>query len=308
MNEGIAISVRYYRLSAAIEPCFTALYSFSITCADDAVIEDFLHPEWAAMRFTEHGLPPVAGIMPAPIADCPDFVISGPTRRAIRFRLRQSRLWGLGLMPLGWARFVDEPAQGLADRIVDGMDQPGFAAFRPLLDLVRQTPDDPDQTAARINDFLLSINPGPIRAESQILACQMALRDPEIGDVAQLAAAVGVGGRSLERLCSRHFGFPPKQLLNRQRFLRSLARYTLGEEEYWTNALDGQYHDQAHFVRDFRKFMGMTPSEYADTPHPILDRIMAQRMADQGAAPPTDLPTILRYRQPAENGAADPAD
>ena len=42
-------------------------------------------------------------------------------------------------------------------------------------------------------------------------------------------------------------------------------------------------------------FMGMTPTEYAETPHPILQRIMAQRMADQGAAPHTDLPTVARY-------------
>ena len=48
--------------------------------------------------------------------------------------------------------------------------------------------------------------------------------------------------------------------------------------------------------------MGMTPSEYADTPHPILEKIMAQRMADQGAAPQTDLPTVLRYT--ADPGAA----
>ena len=59
--------------------------------------------------------------------------------------------------------------------------------------------------------------------------------------------------------------------------------------------LDDRYYDQAQFVRDFRSFMGMTPSEYAEMPHPILNRIMAQRMADQGAAPQTDLPTILRY-------------
>ena len=66
----------------------------------------------------------------------------------------------------------------------------------------------------------------------------------------------------------------------------------------WSAALDGQYYDQAQFVRDFRAFMGMTPSEYAEMPHPILDRIIAQRMADQGAAPETDLPTVLRYGGP----------
>jgi AraC-like DNA-binding protein len=63
----------------------------------------------------------------------------------------------------------------------------------------------------------------------------------------------------------------------------------------WSAALDWQYYDQAQFVRDFRSFMGMTPSEYADAPHPILEKVMAQRMADQGAAPETDLPTVLRY-------------
>ena len=61
--------------------------------------------------------------------------------------------------------------------------------------------------------------------------------------------------------------------------------------------------DQAHFVRDFRAFMGMTPSEYAERPHPIIGRTMAQRMADHGIAPQTDLPTILRYK--GDDGGAD---
>ena len=64
----------------------------------------------------------------------------------------------------------------------------------------------------------------------------------------------------------------------------------------WVKALDGQYHDQAQFVREFRSFMGLTPTAYARLPHPILEPIMRQRMADQGAVTPLDLPTIARYR------------
>jgi methylphosphotriester-DNA--protein-cysteine methyltransferase len=111
-----------------------------------------------------------------------------------------------------------------------------------------------------------------------------------------LQERLGQTAKALERFCPRHFGFTPKVLLRRQRFLRSLAQYMLDPSLSWIAALDGQYHDQAQFVREFRAFMGLTPSEYAAMPHPILAPIMRQRMADQGVAAPLDLPTIARYR------------
>lgn len=38
----------------------------------------------------------------------------------------------------------------------------------------------------------------------------------------------------------------------------------------WLNALDWQYHDQAHFTRDFLRFMVMGPRQYAALDHPVL--------------------------------------
>src|SRR3546814_3702614 len=64
MNADFSIEVSFYRLSAALQPYFTALYLFETTCDDGAPIEDYLHPEWAAMRFTL-GIPPVAAVGPA---------------------------------------------------------------------------------------------------------------------------------------------------------------------------------------------------------------------------------------------------
>lgn len=307
MSEDFAIDVRFYRLSDELSPYFTALYSFSIICPDDVIVEDQLHPEWAALRFTQRGRAPIAGVTPDPIAETWPLVASGPTSRAIRFGLRQSRVWGLGLHPAGWARYVAARASDLADRIVNAGELAAFAAFHPVIDLVRAASDDADETARQINALLLDSPGRPPAAEPTILACQAALRDPEMGDVAMLAEHLCIGRRSLERLCARYFGFPPKLLLRRQRFLRSLARFMLARQEggalqNWSQALDVQYFDHAHFVRDFRSFMGMTPTEYAAAPHPILDRIMAQRMADQGAAPQTDLPTVLRYRSPVAAG------
>ncbi len=307
MHDEFAIDVRFYRLSEELQPYFTALYSFTITCADDVVIEDRLHPEWAAMRFTESGMEPVAAIVPDDLSPTWPFVASGPTSRAIKFNLSKSRVWGLGLQPAGWAKYVPVSARTMADRIVDASADNTFSIFAPILVKVRSGTPDPDETAQQINAYLLEQSPPSPPIESTVIACQDALRDPEICDVTMLAERVGTGRRTLERLCGRYFGFPPKMLLRRQRFLRSLARFMLVQKDSqqkhnWSKALDGQYFDQAHFVRDFRRFMGMTPSEYAVAPHPILDRIIAQRMADQGAAPQTDMPTILRYASKQESG------
>jgi AraC-like DNA-binding protein len=294
MAADFSISVRFYRLSKALQPYFTALYLFDIDCPNGSLVEDYLHPEWAAMRFT-HGVVPNACFGPgAPVPQWP-FVVSGPNSKSIHFGVSTARIWGLGLMPAGWARFVDGRARDFADRTVDGAVGEAFRVFAPIFGLTRDVTAPPDTIGRKINAYLLQHLDRSSPHEAQILACHQALRDPEVANVADLAERLDLTARSLERLCGRYFGFPPKLLLRRQRFLRSLAQFMLDPQRTWSEAIDGQYYDQAQFVRDFRSFMSMTPSAYADMSHPIMEKIIAHRMADQGAAPQTDLPTILRY-------------
>jgi len=299
MDADFTTAVRFYRLSEDLQHYFTALYATSVECDSGVWVEDRLHPEWAALRFTE-GSAPVACVGVGEMLPQWPFVANGPTSKAIQFGVTRSRVWGLGLQPAGWSKFIDVPANELSDRTVNGAAHDAFALFTPVHDIVQGGGGDGDRIARGINDFLMRHAARPVPQEAQILACQEALRDPDIANVADLGERLGMNRRSLERLCGRYFGFPPKLLLRRQRFLRSLAQFMLEPVESWSAALDGQYYDQAQFVRDFRSFMGVTPSEYADQPHPILEKIMAQRMADQGAAPETDLPTVLRYTSDPE--------
>lgn len=294
MVAAFTIDVRYYRLSEPLQPFFSALYGFEFECAPGQVIVDYLHPEWSQMRFFRDA-PPHACIGPGPLREQWPFVASGPTSRAIHFALRAGRVWGLGLKPAGWAKFAHGSARTIADSTVDGSTHSSFALFAPIQKMVEGSDSGLDTIADRINDYLMTHADRPLKNGDLIFACQDALRDQEVANVSQLGERLGLGARSLERFCLQHFGFPPKLLLRRQRFLRSLAEFMLKSRRSWSAALDAQYYDQAQFVRDFRAFMGMTPSEYAEMPHPILDKIMAQRMADQGAAPETDLPTLLRY-------------
>ena len=93
--------------------------------------------------------------------------------------------------------------------------------------------------------------------------------------------------RTLERVCHRYFGFTPKRLMRRQRFMRSLTSYMLHRGTRWTEAMDEEYHDQAQFTREFTEFMTMTPSAYAALDHPILASFMEARARIWGSAAQT---------------------
>ena len=288
------IAVRFFRLSEPLQPYFTALYLTEID-AGDGLVDDYLHPEWAALRFAE-GPPPIASVGPGEMVPQWPFVAGGPTSQAIHFGVRTSRIWGLGLQPAGWAKFAHGDAAELANRTVDGSIHPCFAAFAEILPEITRCDGSIDDKAALIEAHLMRHADRAVPREAEIVACQAALRDPAMSEVSALQDTLRMPVKALERLCRRYFGFTPKVLLRRQRFLRSLAQYMLDPSLSWVGALDNQYHDQSQFVREFRAFMGLSPSEYARMPHPILEPIMRQRMADQGAAEPLDLPTIARYR------------
>ncbi|WP_347302443.1 helix-turn-helix domain-containing protein [Croceibacterium sp. TMG7-5b_MA50] len=282
MHTGTSIEVRYFKLSAALQPYFTALYLFDFHAPGDTRISDCLYPEWAALRFAP-GAQLRGALGRGPLQETWDFVCTGPTSRVLHFDARSCCAWGLGLQPAGWARFVDAAAGDFANRLFDGLSEPAFAPFAPLLDIVSEPGEPVEAKATRINEYLESLPPGPAaRRADQVAAVHTALRDPAIANVSEIAERVGVGTRTLERICARWFGFPAKQELRRQRFLRSMARFMLADFRSWSDALDERYYDQAQFVRDFRSFMEMTPSEYAEMPHPVLHPMLAQRLVDQG--------------------------
>jgi AraC-like DNA-binding protein len=104
-----------------------------------------------------------------------------------------------------------------------------------------------------------------------------------IDHVAELAAALGFSERTLERLCKRAFGFSPKRLLRRQRFLRTLTEIGDRLDQPLDALLSGGYFDQSHFIREFKAYMGMTPLAYFHSPRQMMRRAAIQRMRAMGA-------------------------
>jgi len=283
VSEDCTVKARFFEPPLGMRRYFTTFYLTEIEVADGGTVTDWLHPEWGGFRFSDGPLPH-GGIEGKPPVPPTRFLAQGPTSTTIRFVAGSFRMWGVGLLPLGWAKFVRTPAIELADTIVDGEQHPTFAPFVPLADAIFAGDPDPEAEFARIAEFFAERAHLKVPDEGKIVACHAALLDPEVFSVAEMAEHARIPAYTLERLCRKHFGFPPQLLLRRQRFMRSIAQFMLDPSLKWIGALDDHYHDQAQFVRDFHRFMGMSPREYSGRPHPILGAIMRARFAEAGAA------------------------
>jgi AraC-like DNA-binding protein len=247
---------------------FSSYYFFEIDTADGSVLDDFLYPEWGSARYMLEGEIP-AGLVskPLPISTA-QATMTGPTSCAVHIACQRARLAGIGILPLGWHQFVGGELSRYADGSFDMEADPAFSVFARIWQDIRQL-SDPQKIAEIADQHLLAALTPPSEREQEIEAVHQAISDPEITDVAALAVRLGQNSQYVERLCRRVFGFPPKRLLRRQRFLRSLAPRMLDPRLQWTDVLDGSYHDQAHFNRDFRDFMGLSPRAYLKMPRPI---------------------------------------
>lgn len=269
------LRARFFAPPAQLAGCFTSFYLLEVEPGGGGSVADYLHPEWANLRFFLGGAPSSEIVGGATLRHTP-FTATGPTSCPISFRVPATRMWGVGLLPLGWAKFMNAPASSLANTLSDGLQHPAFRHFEPLYETLRDAAADDDVQAAMLSDFFLARD-RPVKHAAKIAAVHEALVDPEIRNSCDLAARAAISTRTLERLCARHFGFSPQMLIRRQRVMRTLSAFMLAEHKTWSQVIDVQYADHAHFTHDFHAFMRMSPSEYAALDHPVLSTFMTER-------------------------------
>lgn len=240
-------------------------------------LTDFLYPEWGNVRLAVSGDWRVINDPRDGAAPC-ERVMFGPTDRRGRIVTDGGKTVGFGLTPLGWNRLIGSDAGTMANRVREiegelGVDMVEMqAAFRADGD-----GDDDASGVARFDAALLSRLAHCAPNHPLVLATDRVLRRRP-ADVPTFAAEVGVAPRTLHRLCLRAFGFPPKRLLRRERFLETLGVIRVSPDATFGELIGEGYHDQSHFNRDFRDFMGMTARDYARTPRALMQAAAAAQV------------------------------
>jgi AraC-like DNA-binding protein len=174
----------------------------------------------------------------------------------------QGLVFGVQFLPGGFRTFLGKPIAGLTDRsipIADVFDTSDREWEEAIL------PAGEDATMiAQAESRLRARNPERTADAETVLHIVNAVADDReitrVDDVVRLAAT---SKRTLERLFKEYVGVGPKWVIQCYR-LHEAAEYAVKDTRHdWADiAVKLGYADQAHFIRDFRRFVGQSPARY----------------------------------------------
>jgi AraC-like DNA-binding protein len=180
-------------------------------------------------------------------------------------------LVGVRLRAGGAWPFLGIPLQEFTDQVVE-LEAILGPEMRDLRDQLGEAADDDGRfdlleswLAQRARD-----RTPPTRAVSYVLrAIQHGAGTVRIG---RMADEIGISHKHLLREFERCVGLPPKLLARLCSFQRVICSIGQKPEVDWSAiAVRNGYYDQAHLIREFRAFSGLTPLNYLTRRGPFLN-------------------------------------
>jgi AraC-like DNA-binding protein len=256
MSEAV-LPIQYWRPGAALAPYVTGFHSFHAALPPGLTLQDVFLPSWASIRVSLHESPPWSLRMGSRTFDpMPPVALIGPTNCSGHVSTSGGTMVGVGLKPLGWAQLFGGDVSRHANRVVplSQLDS-GAEQLREALEAV----DTPEQAFARWLEARLHRRPPADPRIAQLFAI---LEDGEETRIDVIAEMLGMSPRSLATMTRYNFGFTPKLLLRRTRFVRALSALLVQPGDGPAVLEAAGYYDRSHFLRDSHLFLGCSVREF----------------------------------------------
>lgn len=290
--------MRYWKPAPALSGLVSGYHLYAVQASPDEPHHDVFQPAWANLRVVlTPGTVWRARIGAGSWQMVEACALFGPSSHVTWSQSTSGVVVGAGITPMGWARLTKQDASLWANRVdsCEAVFGSTVAALRPML---CACPGD-DALPLLLDAFLIGAMSRPTRLDDAIARLETALLNPEITSARALASRVGRTPRTLERLASRAFGFPPGLLLRRARFLRSLHAIRQAGPHDRNTAIDAGYTDYSHFVHEAHAFLGMSPGAFLKLDMPLFKQSAmlrqkvlgapAQALGPTSPAPPTEV-------------------
>jgi len=126
--------------------------------------------------------------------------------------------------------------------------------------------DDDASFVEALEKFLTERKVKPDKNLLLIQRIARSVHDNNYTSVAEVAEEFKINERTLHHLFKRRVGVGVKWLLMRPRLLEAVRHANSPSKPDWTRiAADLGYNTQSHFVNDFKKYIGISPSKYIQT-------------------------------------------
>ncbi|NDL57252.1 helix-turn-helix domain-containing protein [Phytoactinopolyspora mesophila] len=182
-------------------------------------------------------------------------------------------VFGVKFRPGGFTAATGHTASALTDLAIPMRDVFGPAAD-DLTEAVLATPAD-TQRLQLVDSFLERVLPrshdGAYDLTLRMISTM--LDDRSITRVSHVAGHHNVSVRTVQRLFHRYVGVGPKWVIRRYRMHDAAELLSSGATDPADLAVRLGWFDQAHFARDFRFLVGMSPGEYASVCAAGIDHV-----------------------------------
>lgn len=297
LPSGGSFRIGYWRPHPDLAAYVSGYHRYVISLAPGERLPDLFFPGWANLRFSFPEAPWSLRLGHRTFDPVPVNAVFGATSRAGYSDCGSGVLVGAGLTPAGWARLIARPAAPFADRVVDMADAIGEAA-----DELRRRMDRGGAVVEAFDGWFLERLAGTPPEDPRIARLTALLGEVGAASVAGLAARIGLSEAGLAALSKAHFGFTPKLLTRRARFLRALMQIQLVEQgRWWETVASAGYYDQSHFVRDCRLFLDTTLRSFMARPKAMATASIELRQKVLGA------PIQSLHRAPGGNAEGSEA-
>lgn len=219
---------------------------------------DAFFPGWASIRLTlEQERDWSVRLGNRTFEPVPRDAFFGPSSSASYLTTYGGTVVGVGLLPFGWAQLFGGDIARYSNRIVSLAEvDAGGSTLREAL----EAGEPPHEAFTRWLTARLHRRPP---ADPRIERLSALLEDPATTRIEMMAEALDVTPRGLAAMTRFNFGFTPKLLLRRTRFMRALSG-VLTDPARGSEVLDATgYWDRSHFLRDSHLFLGCSVREFS---------------------------------------------
>lgn len=169
---------------------------------------------------------------------------------------------GVSFKPGGAYRFLGLPLSELQNQVVS-LDAIWGAFAAELLERLYAAPTIQARFVLLEQFLLARLCEAPPGLKAMQYAVAEIARQHGTLSIRELSGSMGMSQKHLIVQFKKMVGCTPKELARLYRFADILASIDLTQPVDWTLvAHQFCYHDQSHFIRDFKEFTGHTPTDY----------------------------------------------